>query len=159
MTSLNIQIHAFPAIPVVMLEHVGAYETLSAEFDRLWAWVERTGAPAKRTIGIYYDNPDHVPTARLRSAACVEVPEDFKIADAGGLALKRERIAAGEYATLRFVGPYEDLAEVWSGMTDHIERRMRRRIVDEMPAFEVYVNDASTTAPESLITDLYMPVH
>ena len=159
MTSLNIQVHAFPAIPVVMLEHIGPYDGLSAEFDRLWAWVEANGVPAKRTIGIYYDNPDHVPSSRLRSAACVEVPDSFAIVDAGGLALSVGRIAAGEYATLRFVGPYEDLAEVWSGMTDHIERRMRRRIVDDVPAFEVYVNDASDTAPEDLVTDLYMPVH
>lgn len=157
MTNLNIQAHAFPAISVVMLRHQGAYNGLSAEFDRLWAWVEAQGVPAERTIGIYYDNPDQVPVSRLRSAACVEVPASFRLADTGGLPLETGTIAAGEYATLRFTGPYEELTEVWSGMTDHIERRMRRGI-SENPAFEVYVNDASDTAPQDLITDLYMPL-
>ena len=158
MVSLNIQVHAFPAVSVVMLEHVGPYEDLAAEFDRLGTWVEAHAVPAKRTIGIYHDNPDHVAASRLRSAACVEVPASFTIGDKGGLALRSGEIAAGEYATLRFVGPYEDLAEVWSGMTDHIERRMRRRIAESVPAYEVYVNDASVTAPEDLVTDLFMPV-
>jgi len=157
MISLNITTHVFPAIPVVMLRHVGPYEGLSDEFDRLWNWVTAQNVTATRTIGIYYDNPDYVATSRLRSAACVEVPATFQIADAGGLPLELGKIAAGEYATLRYVGPYEDLAQVWSGMTKHIEKKMRRQISGS-PAYEVYVNDASDTAPKDLITDLYMPL-
>jgi AraC family transcriptional regulator len=157
MISLNITTHAFPAVPVVMLRHVGPYDGLSEEFDRLWKWVTAQNVPADRTIGIYYDNPDHVASSRLRSAACVEVPASFQIADAQGLPLELGKIAAGEYATLRYVGPYEDLAKVWSGMTKHIERKMRRQISED-PAYEVYVNDASDTPPKDLITDLYMPL-
>lgn len=154
---MNVQVVQLPAIRVVMLRHTGPYEELSAEFDRLWAWVTRNNVPVQRTIGIYWDNADYVPASKLRSAACVEVRAGFGLTDRGGLPLTLEEIAGGVYATTRFVGPYEDLAPVWTNLTNYIERTLRRDISDE-PAFEVYVNDASDTPPSQLITELYMPL-
>ncbi len=151
------QVVSLAAIPLVMLRHRGPYETLSPEFDRLWAWVEANGVPVGRTIGIYWDNPDYTAASQLRSAACVEVPPTFGLMDRGGLPLEMGTLGPGAYATVRFVGPYEELAPVWTALTYYIEHDLRRRISDD-PAFEIYVNDASTTPPAQLITDLYMPV-
>jgi AraC family transcriptional regulator len=144
-------------IPVVMYRHMGPYETLSPKFDQLWEWVEGHGVPAQRTIGIYWDNPDYVPASRLRSAACVEVPPYFQLPDRAGLPISLERIAGGSYMTTTFVGPYEDLAPVWTQLTSYIETRMGLRISNN-PAFEVYVNDAGKTPPDQLVTELYMPL-
>lgn len=154
---MQIQVQLFPAVTVVMLRHVGPYEELSAKFDQLWDWVSRHGVSVTRTIGIYYDNPDFVPARQLRSAACVEVRSGFQLTERDGLPLDLGTIAGGEYATVRYVGPYEDLARVWSEMTAEIEGRMRRTISDN-PAYEVYVNDASETAPQDLVTELFMPL-
>ena len=107
--------------------------------------------------GLYWDNPDEVPIARLRSAACVEIPADYQVTDSGGLPLILDQIAAGDYATTRFVGPYEQLAPVWQDLTTYCERTMGRKISDN-PAYEVYVNDASDTPPSQLITELLMPL-
>lgn len=154
---MNAQIVQLAPIRVVSLGHVGPYEGLSAEFDRLWTWVTAQNVPATRTIGIYWDNPDVTPANQLRSAACVEVPPEFTLGDTGGLMLALGTIAGGSYAMTRFVGPYERLAPVWSDLTRYVERDLRRTISEE-PAFEVYVNDASETPPNELITELYMPV-
>ena len=154
---MDVQVVSLAPISVVMLRHQGPYDGIGDVFDRLWNWVDRHRVPAGRTIGIYWDNPDFVAASRLRSAACVEVPESYMPSDRDGLALERSAIAGGEYATTRFVGAYEDLAPVWTEMTRRTEKTLRRRI-GENPAFEVYVNDASQTAPQDLITDLYMPV-
>lgn len=154
---MNVQVISVAPIPVVMLRHRGPYDGLSDSFDRLWSWASAHGVPAGRLIGVYWDNPDYVAASQLRSAACVEVPASFAFTDLGGLRLEASTIAGGTYATARFVGPYEDLAPVWSGLTEYIEGDLRRRIGDD-PAFEVYVNDPSDTAPRDLITDLYMPV-
>ena len=141
-----------------MLPHQGPYEQISAVFDQLWNWVTANNVPSQRLIGIYYDNPDYTAAAQLRSAACVEVPAGFQITNSGGLPLQVQDIAGGTYATMRFVGPYEKLAPVWSNFTNYIEGTLRRKISDNNPAFEVYVNDPSNTPPDQLITDLFMPL-
>jgi AraC family transcriptional regulator len=97
------------------------------------------------------------PVNKLRSAACVEIPEGFAIANTNGLPIQEGTIAGGEYAVTRYVGPYEGLGPVWSNFTNYIEQTLRRRISSN-PAFEVYVNDPSNTPPNELITELYMPV-
>ncbi|WP_158409294.1 AraC family transcriptional regulator [Fimbriimonas ginsengisoli] len=154
---MNVQVIQLAPIHVVLIRHRGPYDELGGEFDRLWEWVTAQRVSALRTIGIYWDNPDFVPASKLRSAACVEVPAGFQIGNSGGLPLEVDDIAGGEYATTRFVGPYEDLAPVWSDLTRYVEGTLRRKISDN-PAFEVYVNDASDTPPEQLITELYMPL-
>lgn len=140
-----------------MLRHTGPYDTIGPKFDELWGWVENVNVPVKRTIGVYYDNPDFVPASQLRSAACVEVPIGYQISLRGGLPLELAELAGGDYATTRFVGPYEDLAPIWTELTRQTEGPLRKTISDN-PAFEVYVNDASNTPPQQLITELYMPV-
>ncbi len=154
---MQVEIKQLTPIPVVMWRHVGPYEELSGIFDQLWEWVNSRSVPVKRTIGIYWDNPDYVPASRLRSAACVEVPPNFLLQDTAGLALTFEHIAGGTYATTSYVGPYEGLTRVWTAFTNTIEGTMRRQI-SQNPAFEVYVNDASDTPPDKLITELYMPL-
>ena len=145
-------------IHVVMLRHTGPYDQISGTFDQLWNWVSSNNVQVQRMIGIYYDNPDVTPASQLRSAACVEVPAGFQITNSGGLPLEIQDIAGGAYATMRFVGPYEKLAPVWSNFTQYIEGTLKRKISDPNPAFEVYVNDPSSTPPNQLITDLFMPL-
>lgn len=142
---------------VVMLRHTGPYDTIGPVFEQLWGWVSSHGVPVNGMIGIYWDNPDFVEASQLRSAACVEVPPTFNIADRDGLDLQIDHIAGGPYAMTRYVGPYEGLGPVWTEFTNHIERNLRRQISDN-PAFELYKNDPSETPPDQLITELYMPV-
>ncbi len=155
--SMNVQVIQLTALKVIMLRHVGSYDLISPVFDRLFEWVTAEKVPIQRTIGIYWDNPDFTPVARLRSAACVQVPIDYQITNNMGMPLEVGQIAGGPYAMTRFVGPYEDLAPVWTDFTNYVERSLRRQI-SMNPAFEVYVNDAGTTPPPQLITELYMPV-
>lgn len=155
---MNVQIVRLDPISIAMIRHTGPYDELSAEFDRLWEWVESQGIPAQRIIGIYYDNPDYVPANQLRSAACVEIPSNYSFTNTNGLPITKGTILGGSYATTSFTGPYEQLPMVWSAMTGYIENTLKRTISEDQPAFEVYVNDASETPPDKLITDLFMPV-
>lgn len=154
---MNAQVIQQPPIRIVMLRHTGSYDDVGAVFDQLWTWVTANNVPVQKTIGIYYDNPDYVATAQLRSAACVEVPDSFQFSNNTVLPLEDTQIAGGPYVTTRFVGPYEQLAPIWSQLTRYVEHDLRRQI-SLNPAYEVYVNDASDTPPDQLITDLYMPI-
>jgi AraC family transcriptional regulator len=155
---MDVQIATISPISVARIEHKGPYEQLASEFERLWSWVESHRVPAQRTIGVYFDNPDFVAQSQLRSWACVEIPTGYQVTNVGALPITGGTILGGTYGTTRFEGPYERLAPVWSALTAHIENALKRTIRQDLPAFEVYVNDSSETPPEQLITELYMPV-
>jgi AraC family transcriptional regulator len=154
---MNIEVTRLDPIRIVMLRHIGPYDGIGPVFDQLWGWVTSHNVPVQRTIGIYWDNPDEVPAAKLRSAACVEIPADYQVTDSGGLNLVLDQLASGEYGTVRVVGPYESLGAAWSELTNTVEKTMGRTI-SQNPAFEVYVNDPSDTPASQLITELYMPL-
>ena len=157
-TTMNVQVVDLSPIHVVMLKHMGPYEQMDKVCEQLWDWVGKNSVPAQRTIGIYWDNPEFTPAAKLRGAACIEVPAGFQPISTGGLLLSVEDIAGGSYATTRYVGPYEGLAAVWSSFTNQIEGSLGKQIREKDPAFEIYVNDASDTPAAQLITELYMPL-
>src|SRR5689334_23136336 len=106
---MNVQVTNISPIHVVMLRHVGPYEEVGGVFEKLYAFLEANGIPTQRTIGIYYDNPDFVEARALRSAACAEIHPGQSIPDSGALRLDVEDIAGGDYATTRYVGPYEQM--------------------------------------------------
>jgi len=155
---MNAQVTQLSPIRVAMMRHTGPYDGLGPVFDKLWSWVELSGAETMRTIGIYYDNPDFTPAAQLRSAACFEVRGGYQMENNHGMPVSIEEIPGGTYVTTRFVGPYEKLEPVWTELTNYIEGTLGRQISEVNPAFEIYVNDASETPPDELITELYMPV-
>ncbi|MBS1718985.1 MAG: GyrI-like domain-containing protein [Armatimonadetes bacterium] len=155
---LQVNIVNCPAVPVAMMRHVGPYDELSQVFDMLSGWVDQNNVQAIRWIGIYWDNPDETPANQLRSAACVEVPNNYQIPPSIGAPITLEQIPAGPFATCRYVGPYEGLDKVWTEFTAQIEGPLGRQISGSIPAYEVYVNDASDTPPQNLITELYMPL-
>ncbi len=154
---MDIQISFSVSFPVLMLRHRGPYETLSSKFDQLWGWVSSNDVPMKRWIGIYWDNPEIVPSNELRSAACLELADGYNPPTPLPDGAELGSIAGGEYAITRVVGPYESLEAAWSAFTSEIENRLNRTI-SENPAFEVYINDPSDTPAEQLITDLCMPL-
>lgn len=154
---MTVKIEHSEPIRVAAMLHKGSYETLSATFDELFEWVESKRVPIMRTIGIYWDNPEFVDEAKLRSAACVEIPTNYQFIDNGGLPIDIMQIVGGNYAMTRFVGPYEKLEPVWVEFTAYVENTLGRKITQD-PAFEVYVNDPAETPASELITELFMPV-
>ncbi len=155
---MKIQVVALTPIPLVMISHVGPYDQLPAKFEQLSQWVEQTGTPIKRWIGVYWDNPEEVDASQLRSGAAVEVAIGFSLVPTGNFPVVMHHIDGGDYATTTYVGPYEEMEPAWARFGRHIEQTLKRTIITDEPAFEVYVNDPEDTAPADLITELYMPV-
>lgn len=144
-------------VPAIMIEHVGPYEGIGSVFEQLWQWIEANNIPAQQSVGIYFDNPDQVPSNRLRSCACATLPLGYTVLAQGNPG-KVGNIPGGTFAMTSFTGSYDRLGAVWTEFTSRIEGEQGKRIRDDIPAFEVYINDASTTPPDQLITELYMPV-
>jgi len=154
---MNINITNRIPVPAIMINHVGPYNEISAVFDQLGKWIEANQIPVQQWIGIYLDNPEHVPANQLRSCACATLPMGYQLT-ASGIPGRVGNIPGGTFATTTFTGPYDQLEAIWSEFTQRIELELGKSIRDDIPAFEIYVNDPSTTPPDQLVTELFMPV-
>lgn len=155
---MDIQVVTLPPTPIIMLSHSGAYDAIGPKFEKLWEYVSANGIPAQKTLGIYWDNPEFTPVDELRSAACVQVPLGYTPpANFASSGLQLGNLAPGDYAMATVTGSYDQLSAAWGNLVAHAEGAMGRAISDN-PAFEVYVNDPAETAPNNLITELYLPL-
>jgi AraC family transcriptional regulator len=150
-----VELRALPARPALGLVHEGPYMEIGRSFDRLMRAVSAAGLMpnVRGSFGRYIDDPDLVPAEKLRSHACVflDTPglmvaglEPF---DAGG----------GDYAVLRFKGPYAGLGAAYDWLCGTWLEQSCREMTDG-PILEVYLNTPMDTAPQELLTEICLPL-
>jgi AraC family transcriptional regulator len=151
----QVEIKSMPAIRVAMIEHRGDYRLTSKTFERLMTLAATTGLLRRetRTIGIYHDDPESVPQAELRSAACITVPDDWMPSGE----LTEAHVEGGRFATIIHTGPYAELKtaydwlyQTWLPTSAEVPRNL--------PCVEEYLNDPRQTAAKDLRTAVMMPV-
>jgi AraC family transcriptional regulator len=104
-------------------------------------------------LGVYYDSPDAMPAAQLRSFAGVTVPPDF----AGDKDLRIESIAAGPIASLVHKGPYAELHKAYDYLfCDWLPRSGRDP--GDAPPFEEYLNNPHELPPSEWLTRVSVPL-
>ncbi len=140
---------------VVSLAHQGAYQNISLAFEQLGNWLSARNLITRSTrmMGIYYDDPDRVATEKLHSRACFTVQKSC-VLDAP---FERITIAGGEYAVLRHQGSYAALPAAYRWFFA-VWLVQAGREVRNQPPFEEYLNTPQDTAPEDLLTDIYLPL-
>jgi AraC family transcriptional regulator len=150
---MRVEIIDAPARRLAAVPHVGAYWAIGKAFAEL---AERAGAigllAGAQTVAVFYDDPDTVPEADLRSTAAVIVPSDAAIGD-----LEESSLPGGRYLRAEFIGEYGGLPEAWRAMyAKHIPDggyELRDGV-----CFEIYVTAHGEVPPEQMRTDLYVPI-
>jgi len=137
------------------LSHSGDYHQIASVFDRVGAYGAAHGlvGPTTDFIGIYFDDPQTVPTAKLRSFAGIGVSEAIK-ADGD---FQIMTIPAGSVATLLFKGPYPELERVYQSRYREWLPASGREPADH-PCFERYLNSPQEVPPTELLTEIVMPL-
>lgn len=102
---------------------------------------------------IYHDDPKVTPVEKLRTDVCMVLP--VKAAPVGDVGSKV--LPSGRYAVFLYQGPYENLQAVYDTIYGKYLPEMECTIRDEASA-ERYLNDPCQTAPEELLTEIYIPV-
>jgi AraC family transcriptional regulator len=153
---MNVEIRELPALRLATVTHRGPYPQISQAFAKLAELAGPAGlftAPDITMIALYHDDPETTPPDELRSEAALTIAE-HAVLPAG---LGEARIAAGSYATTTHVGPYNALGDVWARlMGDWLPRSGKR--LGPGTSFEIYRNTPADVAPESLVTELYLPI-
>jgi len=153
---IDIRIESQPSRRVLAIEHRGNYQAIGATFARLAGVAQAHGllGPDTVSIGIYYDDPDVVPTDRLRSHACLAVAESVTTVPEGCELLVLD---GGEFAVATHRGPYARLPEGYRELFSQWLPASGRDGANR-PCHEVYVNDASTTPEADLVTLICLPL-
>jgi AraC family transcriptional regulator len=150
-----VEIQNLPRRHVALIEHGGDYQLAGNVFERLITIAATTGllTPDTRTIGIFYDDPESVPQADLRSAACITVPDDWTPSGE----LTEAYVEGGRYARIIHTGPYTELKTAY----DWLYQTWLPASADEprnLPCVEEYLNDPRQVSAKDLETAVMMPL-
>lgn len=140
---------------LIAVEHRGSYMNIGKSFDLLFTTLAQRNLirPDLRMVGVYLDDPTSVPESELRSQAAVVVNEPATV-DAP---LFSTRIQGGDYAVLKYKGPYGDMRAAYDWLFGQWLPSSGREAADA-PIFEEYLNSPRDTPPTELRTDIYLPL-
>ncbi|MFW2545092.1 AraC family transcriptional regulator [Primorskyibacter sp. 2E107] len=137
------------------LPHTGPYYEIGRAFDQIGAvfsanslWPQSRGL-----VGLYFDSPEDVEEAHLRSFAGILVGEEFEM-PAG---LEDYVIPGGRHLVSTYKGPYAGLKQAWDD-TYISALPQCGSVPADRPPFETYLNSPLDTKPEALLTEICVPL-
>jgi AraC family transcriptional regulator len=104
-----------------------------------------------KVLAVVHDDPEITPTDKLRYDACIAVDGGFQPEEGVGV----QEIAGGQYALARHRGPYERLGETYAELMGQWLPANNRE-PEHAPCVEAYLNNPQQTAPEDLLTEIYV---
>jgi AraC family transcriptional regulator len=148
-TMYPVTIKTLDPVRLLTLPHTGPYIEIGATFDRLFAWAGGRGlmGPHTRSIGVYYDDPEAVAAAKLRSAAGISVPAGTAAATPAEIV----DIPGGRHAMLTHQGPYAELENAYRWLYREWLPQSGEEPANQ-PIFEEYLNDPRTLPPKEWLT-------
>ena len=140
---------------VAFMRHIGPYQEVGNTWTQMMMWAGPRGlvGPQASAIGVCHDDPEVTPAAKIRYDACVPVGEDFEGEGEVGV----QTLAGGSYAKATHKGPYEKLGDSYARLLGE-ELPKQGLEPRSAPCLEIYLNDPRSTAPEELLTAIYVPV-
>lgn len=130
--------------------HAGAYHLIGAAFEKLDTLASQHNLYGGAMIAAYYDSPELTPEPELRSAAAIEIGPEREIPEG----MSEIIIGGGTFAKAQHRGTYSGLGDTWDQFSKWLLQN-GYEFGDELD-YELYLNDPSNTAPEDLLTDLYI---
>ncbi|MCF6440021.1 AraC family transcriptional regulator [Pseudoalteromonas luteoviolacea] len=138
------------SIELIGLNHHGDYMQIGQAFEKLSVMAAKANLIDQDTcfFGIYFDDPESVPHANLKSMACIAV-DKTKLPEQHDF--ERLTIPAGKTVSILFKGDYTELEKPYNWLYGQWLPQSQFELAD-FPPFEEYLNDLKDTAPQELLT-------
>ena len=164
---MNVQIKRFPPITVAATRYVGPYMDCGPAWEHFMGVLTAHNIGVAEPVGGYsicHDDPDVTPPHKCRMEICTplpagltsESPEVQKLTGGAEVYL-RTLGGEGDYATVLIKGSYELLHPAYRSLYGEWLPQSGRE-PDTFPGFEAYLNCPGSTAPEDLLTEIYIPL-
>jgi AraC family transcriptional regulator len=151
----RVEVREEPKRYVAYIRHVGSYSEIGKAFKRLgrWAGPRRLFRADTKMLAVYHDNPDVTPVERLRSDACITVPEGTKVKRDIGLMT----LPGGTYAVAHVEMDETQYGEAWDRLfRDWFPESGYQP--DDRPCYEIYLNDPRKHPEKRHIVEICEPI-
>ena len=149
------EIRVVPAVRLAGMAHTGSYMLIGKAFETAATRMAAQGLarPEMRWLAVYEDDPFAVPERQLRSRAGLSLPAD----SVARPPLETFTLGGGPCAVLRHRGPYATMRAAYQWLYGHWLVRSGHATAN-LPVFEEYLNNPRDTAPDDLLTDIFLPL-
>lgn len=156
----NVEVKDMSELHVAYVRHIGPYkgdqELFARLFNKLMAWASQRGLlrfPETKVLAVYHDNPDITEASKLRTDACITVPEDTQVEGDFG----RATIPAGRYAVAHFEIAPDQYEDAWNAVYG-VWLPESGYQPEDGPCYELYLNDPQEHPEGKHIVDICVPV-
>lgn len=153
------RIQAVPPLRVAFIRHVGPYQQVAPQFERLRHWADQPalspGVPPRYPLflGIAHDDPGVTPAPRLWFDCCIEVEQSAKPQGDIGI----QAILGATFAVGLHRGPFTTLAETYTRLAREY-LPSQDAVLLKGPAIEIYLTPPQRMTAEPGLTEILLPV-
>jgi AraC family transcriptional regulator len=152
----SIEVKELPVLHVAYIRHIGEYNRIGEAFGKLMRWAGPRGLvrfPETRCLAVYRDSPEVADVSKLRSDACITVPEGTKVDGEVGLM----KIPGGTFVVGRFEISGDQFGEAWNALMGGWLPGSGYQPDDRM-CYELYLNDHEQHPQKKFIIDICEPI-
>ena len=150
------EVKEMPERHVAYMRHIGPYNEIGQLFGRLMTWAGPRGLlrfPETQVLAVYHDNPDITDADKLRSDACITVPEGTPVD--GEVATMR--IPGGLFAVAHVEIDQTQYGEAWDKLIGEWIPKSGYQPDDRL-CYELYLNEPEKHPEKKHIVDICEPV-
>jgi AraC family transcriptional regulator len=156
----EVRIEEIPDLPIAYVRHIGPYqgmvEVFEALFSKLIKWATPRGLlqdTKAQILAVYHDNPSITDDDKLRTDACITVPEGTEVSGDVSYTI----IAGGRCAVARFTLADDEYPLAWSAvMCGWLPESGFQP--DDRLFYERYPNDCHQEPGAETVVDIVVPV-
>jgi AraC family transcriptional regulator len=152
----SIEVRELSELHVAYVRHIGVYNRIGEAFGKLMRWAGPRGLlrfPETKSLAVYRDSPETTEETKLRSDACITVPEGTNVD--GEVTLMR--IPGGKFAVGRFEIAGDQFGEAWNVLMGGWLPGSGYQPDDRM-CYELYLNDHEQHPQKKFIIDICEPI-
>jgi len=151
------EIKELPEHNVACVRHTGPYPGIGQAIGEIYAWAGKKGLiqfPKTQCMAVYYDNPEQVAEAELRSDACLTVPEGTP--EDGDV--KTMKIPGGKFAVAHVEIDPAEYGEAWDRLVGEWMPAQGVASDTDRLCYEWYLNDPEQHPEKKHIVDICEPI-
>jgi len=157
---IRVEVKDMPELQVVYVRHIGPYQGDSALFEKLFEklmkWAGPRGLlrfPETKILTVYHDDPGITEADKLRTSACISVPQDTPVeGDIGKMV-----VPGGKFAVARFEINADEYGAAWDAVMGGWLPESGYQPDDRL-CYELYQNDPKQHPEGKHIFDICLPV-
>jgi AraC family transcriptional regulator len=152
----SIGVKDLPGLHVAYVRHIGPYNRIGEAFGKLMKWAGPRGLlrfPETKSLAVYRDSPETTEEKKLRSDACITVPDGTKVDGEVGLM----NIPGGWFVVGRFEISGDQFGAAWTALLGGWLPGSGYQPDDRM-CYELYLNEHEQHPQKKFIIDICEPI-